>query len=267
MIAALRFEWVRIVTVRSTRVCLVLALVLAGGLAFLIAAPHYSEFNENGPVGPQVVEWWSAFEAPLAIAAVLASVIAAQTIGQEYRFGLIRLTLTAFPKRAQILTAKTVSVVATGVVFAVASLLGSWLGVAVRGYPTPPVTAVAQVDSTVLERGVLFVVLWSLSAFAIAGITRQTALGIAVPLVSGLIVEQILTGVLRDRADWLADILPWSNAGRWPLAPTSGVAQPDGSVAPPFHEPPVGWHSIGIFAVWVALFVVVEVVAFLRRDA
>jgi ABC-type transport system involved in multi-copper enzyme maturation permease subunit len=29
----------------------------------------------------------------------------------------------------------------------------------------------------------------------------------------------------------------------------------------------VGWQSIGIFAVWVALFVVVEVVAFLRRDA
>jgi ABC-type transport system involved in multi-copper enzyme maturation permease subunit len=267
MIAAVRYEWVRIATVRSTRICLVLALVLAGGLAFLIASPHYTEFNENGPVGPELVEWWGAFEAPLALAAVLASVVAAQTIGQEYRFGLIRLTLTAFPKRLQILTAKILSVVLTGLVFAVASFLGSWIGVALRGYPTRPDTAPEPVDSTILERGVLFVVLWALSAFAIAGITRQTALGIAVPLVSGLIVEQILASVLRDRADWLGDILPWSNAGRWPLAATVDVAQPDGSVSPPFHEPPVGWQSIGIFAVWVALFVVVEVVAFLRRDA
>jgi ABC-2 type transport system permease protein len=267
VIAALRYEWVRITTIRSTRICLVLALVLAGGLAALISQPQYTNFDENGPVGPPVVQWWTAFEAPLAIAAVLASVVAAQTIGQEYRFGLIRLTLTAFPKRAQILTAKVVSVVLTGLVFALVSFLGSWIGVALRGYPTRPENAPDPADSTILERGVLFVVLWALSAFAIAGITRQTALGIAVPIVSGLIVEQILVSVLRDRADWLGDILPWSNAGRWALTPTPDVVQPDGSGSPPFHQLPVGWTSIWIFTAWVVLFLVVETVAFVRRDA
>ena len=37
--------------------------------------------------------------------------MAAQAIGQEYRFGLIRLTLTAFPQRGRILTAKVSLVV------------------------------------------------------------------------------------------------------------------------------------------------------------
>ena len=267
MTAALRYEWVRIATVRSTRICLVLALVLSGGLAALISSPQYVNFDENGPVGPPVVQWWAAFEAPLALAAVLASVVAAQTIGQEYRFGLIRLTLTAFPKRVQILTAKIVSVILTGLIFAVVSFAGSWIGVALRGYPTRPDDAPSPDDSLILERGVIFVILWALSAFAIAGITRQTALGIAVPLVSGLIVEQILAGVLRDRADWLADILPWSNAARWPETPVAAVAQPDGVTEPPFHEPPVGWASLGIFGAWVVLFLIVEIASFLRRDA
>ena len=47
---------------------------------------------------------------------MLASVLAAQSIGQEYRFGLIRLTLTAFPDRAQILVAKLVVVVGAALV-------------------------------------------------------------------------------------------------------------------------------------------------------
>ena len=269
MIAALRYEWVRIATIRSTRICLALALVLAGGLAALIASPHYVEFDENGPVGRPVVEWWSAFEAPLAIAAVLASVVAAQTIGQEYRFGIIRLTLTAFPRRARILAAKVLSVVLTGLVFAAVSFLGSWIGVTLRGYPTRPDTAPEPIDSTILERGVVFVLLWALSAFAIAGITRQTALGIAVPIVSGLIVEQLVAGVLRstDRAVGLMDWLPWSVGSRWATTPLT-ASSPDGTpIEPAFHEQPTGWQALGVLAIWVVVLLVVEAVAFLRRDA
>ena len=48
--------------------------------------------------------------------------------------------------------------------------------------------------------------------------------GIALYGETGSILAEPGRCVLRDRADWLGDILPWSNAGRWPLAPTSGVA-------------------------------------------
>jgi ABC-type transport system involved in multi-copper enzyme maturation permease subunit len=269
VIAALRYEWVRLTTVRSTWICLVLTFVGVGGIAYLASSPGVA-FDETGnlvgelPFGSS--QWYLAFSAPLLLTAILASVVAAQCIGQEYRFGLIRLTLTAFPNRLQVLGAKLASVVVVGVAFALTSYAASWVALVLRGHPTPPTPADVPVDSTLLLRGVLLVVLWALSAFALAGITRQTALGIAVPIVSGVVVEQIIGAVLRERASWVGDILPWSSAGRW--AESALVASgPDGMIDPQVHLPPVGWGALGVFAVWVVVFLVLEAAAFLRRDA
>jgi ABC-type transport system involved in multi-copper enzyme maturation permease subunit len=98
-----------------------------------------------------------------------------------------------------------------------------------------------------------------LSAWAIAGITRQTSLGIIIPVVAGLIVEPILGAVLGDRAEWLVKILPFSSAGRWA---ESGAI--DGGVGDSL---PVGWEALGIFGLWVLVLVVIEAVLFTRRDA
>ncbi|MFC6236707.1 ABC transporter permease [Longivirga aurantiaca] len=256
MIAALRYEWMRLTTIRSTKLALAFALVISTGLGWLIAAPStmYDEFGNV--VGEEAGDWYGAFGFPLTLTAVVASVIASQAIGQEYRFGIIRLTLTAFPQRARILTAKLAVVVLAAVAIGLLSYLGSYLGVVLRGYPSPP-DGVTPVDSTYFLRGIVFVVLWSLASFALAGIVRQTAVGIAVPIISGLIVENILQFVLFERAEWLARILPWSTASRW-----SAATDPTGE-----NVLAVGWAALGIFSVWVVAFLILEVVAFLRRDA
>jgi ABC-type transport system involved in multi-copper enzyme maturation permease subunit len=261
VIAALRYEWVRVSTVRSTRLLLAFVLVLSALLAWLSTAPQPA-FDEMGnEIGTAPMDWWGAFGGPLGLTAVLAAVVAAQAIGQEYRFGLIRLTLTAFPDRLQILVAKLVVVVGAAVVFALVSYLGSVVGVTVRGHPLPPVDVVSP-GSTYLLRGVVFVGLWALSSFALAGVTRQTAIGIAVPIVSGLIVEQLLMALLADRAGWLVRNLPWSSAGRW----GQELSTPNGG--PMFgQDVSVGWAALGGFAVWVVVLLAVETVAFLRRDA
>jgi ABC-2 type transport system permease protein len=261
VIAALRYEWVRVSTVRSTRISLVLAFLVVGLLAWAGSAPTYNEFGPDGPVGPPTVAWWDAFAQPLLLAAIFAAVVASQNIGQEYRFGLIRLTLTAFPQRSHVLTAKLVSVVATGLVFTAVSYAGSYAALLVRGYATPPPES-PPADATFLLRGAVFMVLWALSAWALAGLTRQTAIGIAVPVVSGFIVEQILGGVLADKAPWLQDILPWSTSTRW-FVTSSAFGGDD----PTVHVPPVGWAALGVFGVWVLVLVVLEIVAFVRRDA
>lgn len=256
MIAALRYEWMRLTTIRSTKLALAFALVISTGLGWLIAAPStmYDEFGNV--VGEGAGDWYGAFGFPLTLTAVVASVIASQAIGQEYRFGIIRLTLTAFPQRSRILTAKLAVVVLAAVAIGLLSYLGSYLGVVLRGYPSPP-DGVTPVDSTYFLRGIVFVVLWSLASFALAGIVRQTAVGIAVPIISGLIVENILQFVLFERAEWLARILPWSTASRW-----SAATDPTGE-----NVLAVGWAALGIFSVWVVAFLILEVVAFLRRDA
>ena len=185
MTAALHYEWVRISTVRSTRILLVVLLVVSAGLGWLVAVPHYLAYDETGnPIGPAVVNWWKAFGMPLSLTAVLTSVVAAQAIGQEYRFGVIRLTLTAFPRRPQILAAKLIVVAGACVVFTLVSYLGSLLALTIRGYPTPPAAA-PEAQDLYLLKGVVLVLLWGLSSFALAGIVRQTAVGIVVPVVSG----------------------------------------------------------------------------------
>ncbi len=261
MIAALRYEWVRVTTVRSTRLLLAFTFLLSGGLAWLSTAPQPAFDDMGNEIGIAPIDWWGAFGGPLGLTAVFAAVMAAQAIGQEYRFGLIRLTLTAFPDRVQILVAKLGVVVGAAVVVALVSYLGSVVGVTLRGHPLPPDDVVSP-GSTYLLRGVVFVVLWALSSFALAGVTRQTAIGIAVPIVSGLIVEQLLMALLVDRVGWLVTNLPWSSAGRWGQELSTAVG--GGMFG---REVSVGWAALGVFALWVLVLLAVEVVAFLRRDA
>ncbi len=260
MIAALRYETVRIATIRSTAVSLVLAFLVGAGLGYLVAEPFSAAFDDAGnPIGDPVIDWYGAFGTPLALTAVFAAVIASQSIGQEYRFGLIRLTLTAFPQRARILAAKVLVVVVAAVVVALTSYAGSWAALAVRGSAQPVGEAP---DPTYLLRGVLYVALVALSAFALAGITRQTAVGIAIPIVSGLIVEQILAAVLADRAQWLVRILPWSTGARWSQPAPDSL--PDGSFVPYYYA---GWQALAVLGVWVVALLLLQTTLFLRRDA
>ena len=257
MIAALRYETVRITTVRSTILSLGFALLIGAGLGYLVSEPLYREYDAQGlPIGDPVIDWYGAFGTPLALSAVFAAVIASQSIGQEYRFGLIRLTLTAFPKRAQILLAKLAVAVVAAAAVALASYAGSWIALALRGSPLPG--EVEAPDSTYLVRGVVYVALVALSAFALAGITRQTAVGIAIPIVSGLIVEQILGAVLSGRADWLVKVLPWSTGARWSQQPV-----PDAGVS----EFYAGWPALAVLAGWVVVLLAVQAALFIRRDA
>ena len=206
MIAALRYEWTRFWTVRSTYIMLGLALLLSAALSFLIVQATQSAGPDQGGPPPGTIDWFTSFSAPMTFAAVLASVLGAQAIG-----------------------------------------------LALHGHPTPP-AGVTVPDSTFFGRGIVFVVLWALSSFALAGITRQTAIGIAVPIVSGLIVENVLIGFFSEKATWLVEHLPWSSASRW-----AGNSD--------FVQGPSGWSGLAVFAVWVALFFIVELVLFMRRDA
>lgn len=260
MIAALRYELVRVRTVRSTWIGIAAAFVIALALGFLIAAPG-DFYDETGNLVGQGLDWVGAFTFPLSATAIVAAVLASQAIGQEYRFGVVRLTLSAFPRRGRIITAKVLVVMLLTLAVTAASLLGSFLAVTLRGFPTPPELVPAP-DSTYFLRGALFMLLWALSAFALAGITRQTPVGVAVPIVSGLIVEQILGAVLSERAEWLVRVLPWSTAGRWSQAAADPTFVEPGSV-----QLPVGWAALGVFGVWVLILLVLHVVSFLRRDA
>lgn len=260
MIAALRYELVRVRTVRSTWIGIAVAFVIALLLGYLIATPG-EFYDETGNLVGTSLDWLGAFTFPLSATAIVAAVLASQAIGQEYRFGIVRLTLSAFPRRGRVLTAKVLVVLLLSALVTTTSLLGSYLAVVLRGYPSSPDTAPAA-DSTYILRAFVFMALFALSAFALAGITRQTAVGVAVPIIAGYILEPILGVVLTDRADWLVRILPWSNATRWSQTPADATVVDPGSM-----QLAVGWGALGIFAAWVVVLLALESWSFLRRDA
>src|SRR5215467_3731980 len=103
MIAALGYEWRRITSTRS--MWILSGLLVALGLAYLLVI-----------VGGTGVGADSVLTSPASLGGFLTAALGAQAIGQEYRFGTIRSTLTLFPRRPQIFAAK--AAVAVGVAVA-----------------------------------------------------------------------------------------------------------------------------------------------------
>ncbi len=245
MTGELRYEWRRITTVRSPWICLALAFV--AGVALILLGT--SDTASDGGMRPN--PWLTMLTVPLMVANILATVVAAQAIGQEYRFGMIRLTLTAFPRRLPMLAAKAGVVVLWCLGLFLACLAGSWLALALRGAPTP-VGGIPDGTTGLLVRALLVLVGWAGLAFAIATITRLTPLGIALPLVWGLLVESLLLALLRW--DWLERVLPFRAAV---VATARGGG--DGPLTP--------WAGLGVFWIWAAALLVAGLVLFERRDA
>lgn len=245
MTGELRYEWRRITTVRSPWICLALAFVAGAGLTLLGTA----ETSGDGAIRPN--PWLTMLTVPLMVANILATVVAAQALGQEYRFGMIRLTLTAFPRRLPMLAAKGAVVVLWCVGLFLVCLAGSWLALVVRAAPTPD-GGIPGGTAGLLLRALLVLVGWAGFAFAITAITRLTPLGITLPLVWGLLVEGLLMALLRW--DWLSYVLPFRAASA-----ATARGDVDGPLTP--------WSGLGVFWAWAVVLIVVGTVLFDRRDA
>jgi hypothetical protein len=117
---ALRYEWTRIRTVRSTYWLIGLALIISMAIAFIIALVF-----RNDPATPELtarVLYGGGSDIPTLIPIFMA-IIGVLAVGHEYRYGTIQPTLTALPQRSRLLLAKVIVVVAVSVVF---GLLRSW---------------------------------------------------------------------------------------------------------------------------------------------
>lgn len=237
LVSGVRYERRRITTIRSTWIVLGLLAITTPVLAFLLA--QLGEVDSDGnPISDSSSTLGGAMGSMLFFGAILLSVIAAQAIGQEYKFGVIRLTLTAFPRRWDLGSAKlivTSAVIVLGAAIAGSlALVGSLVSTGnYAGWGgSQPVTVV------------LYLLLYALFAFAISGITRSVVLGVVIPLVTSTIVETLLLTVTRQ--EWLVDWMPFS----------AGQAGAGGD-----------WVALGVFAAWAAALLLVWWVLFMKRDA
>lgn len=204
--AIVAYEQRRIRTIRSTWVVLAVTVALAAGIAAATAALINidPETGQRGAPAP-LVDVLNNLSSPLILVPV--SVLAAMAFGGEYRFGLMRQTLTLFPRRTPVFLAKLCVVSVWMVVFAFLAAL-AMLGVAAL-FPNNLVYEPLSGDVWLLVlRSIAFCLGYGLIVFALVLLTRNQALSIIVPLIWALVVETLLSGFLGSRIDWLDKALP-----------------------------------------------------------
>jgi ABC-2 type transport system permease protein len=256
MTDALRFEWVRLRTLRSTYALIGSALVLNAAIALLVAS---LVDNPTPDVVVAAVTGGGA-NAPVPMAVVLLAVLGVFASGHEYRYGTIQPTLTTVPQRARLFTAKLLVVGAT-------ALLVTAVSIVVNVAATLPFWDEASALTNVTVPGyLLLAVLWALLGVALGQLLRGVPGALVVLLVTPMIVEQLIFRLSYVPAlDWLlpaVKFLPFT-AG---MQLVSAAGEASGGLASE-----VGlytrWPSAVVFAVFVAAVVGAAVTLFRRRDA
>lgn len=194
MIDALRYEWIRLRTLRSTYwligVALVFQISLTGLFAWRISVASGSVGDQNSfdliaTLGA------SSGIAPLFIGYIL-GLLGVFSMGHEYRHGMIRATLTALPSRVHVLTAK---ILTTAVVVAVAAL--ACVGVAVIamlvfGLDLPALGSIAGIAAGTA----IFSVLFALSGLAFSALVRNQTAAVAMLMLIPTVLEQIIEAIV-----------------------------------------------------------------------
>jgi ABC-2 type transport system permease protein len=194
MTGALKFEWVRIKTIRSSYWMSALALVFTAGITLLISlfvsASEMDDMNIPQVTTYAVLAGASGPVIPI-MAAPFYAVMGCMAIGHEYRYGTNKATLTAIPDRVVILTAKLLVLLAWVLVVIVASL-------AVNAFITWAFLDQVNFDSGIWRpffTYALYCLGFAIAGFGLAALLRNMTGAIVAVLTYPLVVEPIIYGV------------------------------------------------------------------------
>lgn len=225
MIDALRYEWARIVTIRSTYWLTGLALAFAVGVSVAIAWGFASTIGDPGgpsdadisELGPWLGTQFARGGAPYFVGFLLA-MIGILAWGHEYRHGMVRATLTTLRSRTAVWVAKYVVVLVWVAVSVTAcffaSLFVGWLFLADYA-----VTLVNDQTYAAWGRAVLYALLLACIAMAFTGLVRNQTAALVLLFLWPLAIENVITLVfflvpgLREHFA-LTRFLPFGAGGR-----------------------------------------------------
>ncbi|UYM06725.1 ABC transporter permease [Solicola gregarius] len=272
MIAALRYEWTRLLTVRSTYWLIIGTLVLYFFATMAVAI--ITESVEASSTGGTQVDaaiitlGASTGFAPLLMAYII-GVIGVLSMGHEYRHQMIRTTLTAVPKRWAVVLAKVITV---AVVAAIASTLAMLVGfVNASIFSGRDVAFDAELRGLILG-AMTYTALFALAGLAFAGLVRNQTGAIVTMLAMPIVIEPIVRTILLIKAatsgdpgaiGTLARYLPFEAGGKmYTRADMSDMIDTLSGVEP------LGAVGGGVcMAAFVGALLLLMTVLFVRRDA
>jgi ABC-2 type transport system permease protein len=261
---ALRYEWMRLRTLRSTWWLTGLSLLVAGllglgalGLKGPVHVQDYGDILTGGGGGA------------ILLVSILLSIIGVFAIGHEYRYGTIRPTLSALPRRSDVLAAKVI--VVTAYVFVVALIcvvLRYLIAVLILGHRLLDLGLFPSPMARVWIGSIVYTVIFTLVGLALAGLFRNIPAAIVTVIVLPLIVENILRGLLGlhvfHAIRGFAKVLPFfagSQILRYGAPGTNGNSTGTG------HATPSPVDGLLIFIAFLVIVLGLSWVLFEKRDA
>jgi hypothetical protein len=245
MINNLRAEFCKLLTVRSTYIISLLALILTGILTFSftrVAIMFSSDSLESGLAGIVV--------APVSI---FTGIVAILLICHEYRYNTISYTLTSTASRLRVLCAKLIVIAVYAAVMAIAAM-ALIAGCFFLGAAVNPRNAVMMHQDVHL-----YSIMWRVLAYTIMGswagllfgfLSRSVVFSIVAFLIIPSTIEPLLSGLLKVSPNYL----PFSAQIQILMTPTS---------------PDAFSHlaSAGIFLAYLVAGWLIAADLFVRRDA
>jgi ABC-2 type transport system permease protein len=246
MTRLLAFEWRRM---RSLRDTWALVALLVGFALLADLAVGVGQFRQ--PMDAEGVAF-HVVQRDLIIRWLVAAAIGAQAFGHDFRYGTIRPTLLAFPRRGQLLAGKVMA----------ASLLGAAAALAASAASVALLLALTGWDASLftdprlwrsIALGIVTTGLVAALAAALAALTRSSGLPVVVVVLWAGVVEPLT--VVGPGAG-AAQVLPFLSLLQ--LSAYTPLSQDLGSPGP------LAW---AVFPLYLALVLTTAAVAVTRRDA
>lgn len=201
MIDALRYECMRLRTIRSTYWLVGFALAFQLVLALLIAwsLSTSSTFGGGDETFDILATIGGSTGAPLLMAYIV-GLIGVFSTGHEYRHGMIRATLTAISNRTHVFWAKVISTAVLSAITAIACVLIGLLAIVVFGLDLPSTSGFVEVSAGI----VVYTTLFALSGLAFAAIVRNQTAAVAllmlVPSLFEFVIQSIVV-IIKTNSD------------------------------------------------------------------
>ncbi len=253
-IDTLASEWFKLTTLRSTYVTLGLGVMLSIAMTALVSLAVGSTQDElPADLAPATFSLVGNL-----FALTISAVFGVMAVTGEYSSGMVRLTLTATPRRSRMFWAKFLLVTPIMLVFGLITTLGMFLvGQLVLGAYGLPATDLGDPDARRLVLGIgALMPVFPLIGLALGFLLRSTA---------GAITSVL---ALLWLPVFLVEFFPmWWRANVFSLFPGAGVdsltlSHIDDS--PMYSDPAIGAL---IVVAWLAAFISAAYVSFSRRDA
>lgn len=251
---AVRSEWIKLRSVRSTYWTLTLTAVAMVGLGALFAS-RFTHLTpaEQASISPASYSLSGFFLAQLAV-----GVLGVLTMASEYSTGSIRATLTALPQRPTMLAAKAVVLLSVTAPVTVAASFAAFL----VGQAILPASVAAHLDDPGVLRSVigaaLYLIVLGLGSLTLGALIRRASGAIAT--VVGLVfVLPGLVGALPSSWQSVTRYLP-SSAGQAIIGHTRFASASNRNLLSP-------WAGFGLFCTYVAVTAVAAAITLVRRDA